>query len=400
MEEINSQMIYTVNSKKFGKIGYVVIDRLVDTISSFSSFGGVRVVPEMNIFELQSIARTMTYKNAFIGNRTGGAKAAVIVSKDNKREEILSEFGKNISRLIFNRMYFPVMDMGIDINELQLIFDSAGYKCDCLSWENMSHEYTAYSCFYSTMAVLESKGISIKDVTFSVQGFGNVGSTYALLMFKEGARLTALSNIYGGIADENGFNVEELLKEKLLYGDNFILTKLKEKGTSYDSVLEKDVTVLLPASNALVINNGNMKNIKADIIICAANAPVSYDAEKLLFNEKKTIITDFVANCGGILGSANVNKETILRILSTDYKKKVSNILTKSIDLKRPFIDIAMGEVEDRIDRDYEDVIISRGKTEYIADLISNLPMNKTTNKIINNVLSKRYSTRYKTLWG
>lgn len=397
MDEIESQIVYTAKSKKFGTIGYVVIDHLLGT-GSFSSSGGVRVVQEMDLFELQSIARTMTYKNAFIGNKLGGAKAAVIIPKANDRKEILSEFGKSISRLLFNKMYFPVMDMGITLDDLQLIFDSARYKCDCLSWKNLSHEYTAYSCFYATLAALESKGIPIKDVTFSVQGFGNVGSTYALLMHKEGARLTALSNTYGGIVDEKGFNVEELFKERSLYGDNFILKKLKENGVSRDHILEKDVTILLPASNALVINDDNMKNIMANIIICAANAPMSHRIERSL--KDKLIITDFVANCGGVLSSVNVDNDTIMRILSMNYKKKVSDILTKSIDLKRPFIDIALAEVEKRIDLDYKDVYPSHGWTENIAGLFLHLlPTNKMTNKIVNTILAKRYTMRYETLW-
>lgn len=398
MDEIESQIIYTAKSRKFGTIGYVVIDRLLGT-ESFGSFGGIRVVPEMNIFELQSIARTMTYKNAFIGKKIGGAKAAVIIPKVNDRKEILSEFGKSISRLLFNKMYFPVMDMGITIDELQLIFDSARYKCDCLSWKNLSHEYTAYSCFYSTLAALELKGIDIKDVTFSVQGFGNVGSTYALLMFKKGARLIALSNTYGGIVDDKGFDVEELIKEKLLYGDNFILKKLRENGVSRDAILEKDVTVLLPASNALVINDDNMKKIMAEIIICASNAPISHKTERLLKN--KLIITDFVANCGGILGSVNIDKETILRILSTNYKQKVSDILVRSISTKRPFLDLALEEVEQRIIIDYKDVCPLHGHTENMADLFLNiLPENKIINKIIGTILAKRYTARYDALWN
>lgn len=400
MTNIDSQIIHTAKSRKFGTIGHLVIDRLIGN----RSFGGVRIVPDMNLLELQCIARSMTYKNVFIGNKIGGAKAAIIINEENEKykNEIITEFGKSISPFVNNGMYFPVMDMGITIKELQLIFDSAGYNCNVLSWKNLSHEYTAYSCFYSTLVALESKGISIKDATFSVQGFGNVGSTYTSLMYKEGARLTAFSNRYGGIVDENGFDVDELIREKLLYGDDFILRQSKDRQTSHESVLEKDVTIFLPASNALAINNENYGKINSDIIVCAANFPISYEAERLLFRDNKTVITDFVANCGGILGSTSIDSEIILKILSINYRKKVSNMLTESIDSNKPFIDVAIEEVEKRINMDYEDVYPLKGWTENIADLFLNLsyPMNKMTNKIINNVLSRRYITRYETLWN
>lgn len=400
MDRIDSEIIYTANSRKFGTIGYLVIDRLVCK----RSFGGVRIVPDIDLFELQCISRSMTYKNVFVGNRIGGAKAAVIVSKENEKykREILAEFGRCISPFIINKMYFPVMDMGITLEELQLIFNSSGYKCNVLSWKNLSHEYTAYSCFYSTLNVLEAKGIHIEDVTFSIQGFGNVGSTYANLMYKAGARLTAFSNKYGGIIDENGFNVEELIHEKLLIGDEFILKQPKDKQISHESILEKNVTILLLASNAIVINKQNFNRIGADIIICAANAPMTYDVERLLFKDNKTVITDFVANCGGILGSVNLEKDIILKILSTYYRKKVFDMLHRSIDSNIPFIDVVMEEIEKRINEDYNGTYQSRGLAEYIIDLFLNFtyPMNRITGKIVNNVLSKIYMTRYEMLWG
>jgi glutamate dehydrogenase/leucine dehydrogenase len=210
MEKINSEIIHTVKSEKFGTIGHLVIDKLIDG----GSFGGVRIIPNEQLSELQLVAKSMTYKNAFIGNKTGGAKAAIIINEDNNkyRNDIIVEFGKSISPFIKNGKYFPVMDMGIYIEELQTIYDSAGHNCDVLSWKNTSHEYTAYSCFYATLCALEKKHISIKDATFSVQGFGNVGSAYANLMCKNGARLVAISNKYSGMIKEDGLDIGKIIK--------------------------------------------------------------------------------------------------------------------------------------------------------------------------------------------
>ncbi len=230
----------------------------------------------------------MTYKNAFIGYRTGGAKAAVIINPENEKykREILIEFGKNISPFIKSGMFFPGMDMGITPEELQIIFDSAMIKCDVLSWKNLSHEYTAYSCFFATLCALEKKNISLQDVTFSVQGFGKVGGTYAALMSKAGARLTAFSNKHCGVLSDDGFDVNELLHNKSISGDNFILTQSRQK-VPHSTVLEKDVTVLLPAARSLAINEGNWEKIKAEVIICAANAPMSYEIERRLFQKRE-----------------------------------------------------------------------------------------------------------------
>ena len=396
---VYSEIIYTAKSKRFGIIGYFVIDRLING----SSYGGIRIVPDISLSELQSVARSMTYKNAFIGNRTGGAKAAVIISKENEkfRKDILIEFGKCISPFIKDGMYIPVLDMGISIEELQIIFDAAEYRCHILSWKNMSHEYTAYTCFFATMCALEKKGISIKDTTFSVQGFGNVGSTYATLMSKAGANLVALSNRYTGIINRKGFNVDQLIKERYVKGDDFILTRPTIEMVSHDSVLEEDVTVLLPSSNALTINDENWKRIKADIIVCAANAPMSYDIERLLFNNGKIIITDFIANCGGILGSRidnYVTKDIILYIISTAYKRKIDTLLYQSIKSNMPLVDMVIDDVEKRIDTDYTCANLNGKLTDKLIYLSSSNI--SPIRKIAQMYMSKKCISIYEKLWS
>ena len=395
---IDSEVVYTVKSKKFGIIGYFVVDRLING----GSYGGIRIVSDISLSELQSVARSMTYKNAFIGNRIGGAKAAVIVNKDNEmfRKDILVEFGKCISLFIKNGIYIPVLDMGISIEELQIIFDAAGCRYNTLSWKNMSHEYTAHTCFFATMCALEKKGISIKDATFSIQGFGNVGSTYATLMNKAGARLIAFSNKYSGLIDRKGFDICRLVQERYVKGDDFILKNTMGEETSHNSVLEEDVTILLPASNALTINDENWKRIKADIIICAANAPMSYDIERLLHKNGKMIITDFVANCGGILGSRidnYVTKDIILHIISTIYKRKIDSLLCQSATSNIPLVDTVIEEVEKRIDTDNN--INLNGK---LTDKLIRLSSNNISpiKKIVQTYMSKKCILAYERLWS
>lgn len=396
---VDSEVVYTAKSKKFGIIGYFVIDRLING----GSYGGIRIVSDISLSELQSVARSMTYKNAFIGNRIGGAKAAVIVNKDNEkfRKDILIEFGKCISPFIKNRTYIPVLDMGISIEELQIIFDAAGYRYDTLSWKNLSHEYTAYTCFFATICALEKKGISIKDATFSIQGFGNVGSTYATLMNKAGARLIAFSNKYTGLIDRKGFDIRRLVQERSVKGDDFILKNTMGEETSHNSVLEEDVTILLPASNALTINDENWKRIKADIIICAANAPMSYDIERLLYKNGKMIITDFVANCGGILGSRidnYVTKDIILHIISTIYKRKIDSLLCQSAASNRPLVDTVIKEVEKRIDTDNMYVNLNGKLTDKLIYLSSNSI--SPIKRIVQTYMSKKCISVYERLWS
>lgn len=386
---INSEIIYTATSKKFGLIGYLVIDRLING----RSFGGVRMVPNISIYDLQLVARKMTLKNAFIGNKIGGAKAAIIVNKENKKhvEEILFEFGKCISPLIKNGIFLPVLDMGMSLEQLNIIFKGAQCKNNIKYWKNNSHIYTGESCFNATLSALEKRNINIQDATFAIEGFGRVGNIYAGLMYKAGARLTAFSNKYGGLIDENGFDVDKLIQEKISKGDEFILDH--SNIVSHSSILEKDVTILLPAAEALVINTENYKRINADIIVCAANSPMTDEIERLLFEKGKIVITDFIANCGGVLGSNMdnyVGDNIISYILSTSYKRKVDNILSQSSSVNKPPIDMAIDDTENRIGN-----MNIPGISDYVFLFTLFYPIKKIINKYMSNI----YISKYEKLW-
>lgn len=399
---INSEIVHEIKNSKFGSIGYLVVDRLIQGMS----IGGVRIVPAISLLELQHIARSMTYKNVFINNRIGGAKGAVIISCENEkhRNEILFEFGKGISPFVKRQIYSPGMDIGITPKELQIIYNGAGVKRDVLSWKNLSHEYSAYSCFYATLAAVAKKNLSIQDVTFSIQGFGSLGSIYADLMTKAGARLTAVSNIYGGLVNENGFNIGELLHNRSAHGDKFILSYAGGQQVSHDVVLEKDVTVLMPAANSFAISDENWEKIRANIIVSAANCPFSYDIERRLFRKGKIVITDFVANCGGVLGSVIdtcVAKNDIVYIFSNYYKNKVETLLNQSLRTNTPMVDIVITEVEKNIERESHSFLPSKKLLRYPAyalKLILKL-MPDAVNKWILQSKSQKHIHHYERLW-
>jgi glutamate dehydrogenase (NAD(P)+) len=401
--KILSEIVHIARSNKYGLIGYLVIDKLING----RSFGGIRVEQNISLYELQLTARTMTYKNLFIGRKIGGAKAAVIISKENvyNKKEIFDEFGKSISSFVRRKAFFPGMDMGITLEELQFILDSTGYGCNVSSWKNLSHEYTAYSCFISTLCALEIRGISIRNATFSVQGFGRIGTAYASLMCKAGAKMIAFSNRCGGLIEEHGHNhetLENLLEERTIKGDEFILCHPKEKLASQHSVLELDVNVLLLASTNIAINEENISGIKADIIICAANAPMLYDTERTLFNHGKIVVTSFVANCGGILGSIMdnyVNREVVFHILSSSYRYKIMNMLYQSIKTNTPIVDIAIAEVEKKIETGFTDVGLTGGEfAKKMLYLCSNTILDPIRTRI-SNYLSKKFVSTYESAW-
>jgi len=66
------------------------------------------------------------------------------------------------------------------------------------------------------------------------------------------------------------------------------------------AVLEEECDILIPAALEAVINLSNATNIKAPLIIEAANGPVTAGANDILLEKGTVIIPDLYANAGGV----------------------------------------------------------------------------------------------------
>ncbi|MEE8161709.1 MAG: Glu/Leu/Phe/Val dehydrogenase dimerization domain-containing protein [Acidobacteriota bacterium] len=348
--DTDAHLACTVHSKPFGLIGYLVIHNLVHG----RSLGGVRLVPDISFEETRSMARTMAYKYGFIGLPMGGAKAAIRITpeREPQKDEILLAFGKALGDLIKTSAYVPGIDMNCTLTDLQHIFGGAGLRRDWSWRKQASHQYTAWSCFIATKVALDTRGIKPEEATVAIQGFGRVGGVYAELMSQAGARLVALSNRLGALSNESGFSVPDLLRARDQEGDRFIMGYQQGEPIPHDQVLTSPVTVLLPAARAWAIHEKNWQDIQASIIICAANVPMDDNIEHRLFEHGKTVMTDFVANCGGVLGSLldrEVDSGVIWNILNTSYRNKVARLHSLSVHTGRPIGSIAGKDVEDRM---------------------------------------------------
>jgi glutamate dehydrogenase (NAD(P)+) len=113
----------TVSHPYFGRLGYLVID----TTFNGCSVGGVRILPDVSLEEITSMARTMTKKYLFSGMPCGGAKAGIVLSgrAATNREDALLAFGRAIAPYI-NSGFWPGCDMGASMDDIRVIIRGAG----------------------------------------------------------------------------------------------------------------------------------------------------------------------------------------------------------------------------------------------------------------------------------
>src|SRR5690606_25378339 len=60
--------------------------------------------------------------------------------------------------------------------------------------------------------VLKHDGGDLKGTRFAIQGFGNVGSWAARLLYEAGATVIAVSDLSGGVYNPDGLKIDKLLE--------------------------------------------------------------------------------------------------------------------------------------------------------------------------------------------
>jgi len=305
-------------------LGYLVIDSTINGRCS----GGVRIMPSLCKEEMKSIAHTMTMKFGFLGFTTGGAKACVVVSADaskKQREDILFSFGEKIGPLIRKGIYIPATDMNCSIDDIQTIYRGAKMKARFRAFKDISYLYTA-------MTVVQSALVAAKNHSSAVvEGAGKVGMECAKMLHDNGVKICALSTIKGGIYNKDGLDMEKLVDLKEQYGDDFVNHTKTKIPLSKLAVL--DVDMFIPAAQAYSINSKNRRYVKANVVSCAANSPMDEETYRYLHKKGVIVIPDYIANCGGVLGSfleRTTDEAAIKSLITTEFSKVLSSLIYKS----------------------------------------------------------------------
>lgn len=324
-------LVITIADVKLGEIGYLVIDRTVNGSAS----GGIRFTPDVSIEELSSLAMSMTYKWAFLNVPMGGAKAGIFADPEDlhcDRAELMEAFGRGMKALVAKDVYFPGIDLGTTLDDLYAIMEGAGRP---LVGEQIDGSYaTALTVFETVRQVAKFSNRELSGVRVAMEGFGKVASAVGELLEQAGATIVGISTIEGMIKSEGGLNVEQLLNLKEEFGDHLVHQYPEVDVDLPEKLYSLDVDLLIPGARPRVINEENVRQIRAKWIIPIANAPCTWEAEKRLDEKGVLYIPDFVANCGGILSSAmrgdHFDLDDVRYLVSTTFAELVFTLLQES----------------------------------------------------------------------
>jgi glutamate dehydrogenase (NAD(P)+) len=278
--------------------------------------GGLRFHLTVDADDVREMASLMTWKTALVNVPFGGAKGGIACDPDSlsmgELERLTRKLTQRIGQAIGPQRDIPAPDVNTNAQTMAWIMDeysrSHGYSPSVVTGKPIDLQgsegreaATGRGVVSVARQVLADLGRPLAGATLAIQGFGNVGSHAALLAHEQGARIVALSDSSGGLASAEGLDVPALVhayakprRALLSYEGEGV------KHVSQDDVLCADVDVLVPAALGGVLTKENAEDVRARVIVEAANAPITTEADDILTRRGVTVIPDILANAGGV----------------------------------------------------------------------------------------------------
>ena len=122
-------------------------------------------------------------------------------------------------------------------------------------------------------------------------------------MHELGYRVTAVSSVKGALANPDGLDIPALLHERAELGDDFVYNH-PELAIEPGQELFTQADILVPAALQNVVNEHNVGDIKAKLVVEAANLPTNAAAQEAMREKGTTVVPDFIANAGGVVSAA------------------------------------------------------------------------------------------------
>ena len=275
--------------------------------------GGLRYHPSMDEDHAASLASLMTWKTAVVDIPYGGAKGGINCDPSKLSEaelyRITTRFVELIKEVIGPTLDIPAPDVNTNAQVMAWIMDEYskyyGFSPAVVTGKPVEvfgslgrEEATGRGVMYALEECLKSDNRGFADVSVAIQGFGNVGSHAARLIAERGGRIVAVSDISGGIANDAGIDIPALLA---WVAEHRVVEGFEGADPiPGEEVLTYNADVLIPAALENAITGDNAGNVRASIIVEAANGPLDVAAHDILADKGVTVIPDILANAGGV----------------------------------------------------------------------------------------------------
>ena len=277
--------------------------------------GGIRYHPGVTRDEVKALSGWMVYKCAVVDIPYGGAKGGIAFDPRNysesELERITRAFAVELRPLVGEDRDIPAPDVNTGQREMNWIKDTyetlerttepgvVTGKAPSSGGSAGRVEATGRSVMLTAREAFDYLGRGIEGATVAVQGFGNAGSVAARLLAEQGATVVAVSDSRGAVYDADGLNVTAVKDHKRETGSVTGYRGAAEELTN-EELLTAEVDLLVPAALENAVTVDIARDVRADVIVEAANGPLTPDADDALTDRDVYVFPDILANAGGV----------------------------------------------------------------------------------------------------
>ena len=334
--------------------------------------GGLRYHILADEDEVRALAMLMTWKTALLDLPFGGAKGGIQLDpscySERELNNITRRYTQSIQHILGPYRDIPAPDMGTNAQTMAWMMDEYsqlhGYTLPVVTGKPVElggslgrEAATGQGALYVLREAAKDLSLDLADARIAVQGFGNVGSWFCRLAYREGLRIVGVGDIGGTIQNGKGLNISELVEHVAKCGsvNGFTGGEI----SAPNDILELDADILVPAAIENVITEETARRLPARLVLEAANHPTTPEGDRVLKERGIYVLPDLLVNAGGVTVSyfewtqniqqfdwteERVNQELFNQIVRA-YKELVGRTRVGNLTLREAAFDIGVERV-------------------------------------------------------
>lgn len=288
--------------------------RVQHNVSRGPGKGGLRYHPDVSLPEVMALAAWMTVKNAVVNLPYGGAKGGVRVAPDAlsraELERLTRRYASEIGILLGPDRDVPAPDVGTDEQIMAWIMDTYSMgkgstvlgvvtgKPVSMGGSLGRRDATGRGVVKVAREAMGRLGASIDGARVAIQGFGNVGDAAARLFSGQGAKIVAIQDHSGSIANEAGLDVAAVRAHRA--AARALAGAPGARAIDAEVFWQTPCDIFVPAALEGQLDAARAAKLACRLVVEGANGPTTPEADDVLRERSITVVPDVLANAGGV----------------------------------------------------------------------------------------------------
>ena len=297
-----------------GRVAHFEGFRVQHNLSRGPGKGGVRYHPDVTLEEVMALSAWMTVKCAAVNLPYGGAKGGIRVDPKTlslkELERMTRRYTSEIGIIIGPQRDIPAPDVNTNGQIMAWMMDTYSMNTGSTATGVVTGKpihlggslgrvkATGRGVFVTGREAARRIGLNLDGARIAVQGMGNVGSAAAELFVQAGAKLVAVQDHTGTLANAAGFDIADTMET--LKRDGGIGNYKGAGRIDNEDFWDVDCDILIPAALESQITAARANRIKARLVLEGANGPTLPEADDVFGERGVLVVPDVICNAGGV----------------------------------------------------------------------------------------------------